>query len=242
MRFSVAGGFPQQLTDDETRARMQLYLRQPLSCLSAIVGRTSAGRTSSGAAIVVDELGDCFASGGFHADGDSLWTMHHNALRDTGQHCAKASGVSSFTEKGNPAAARATRACNLGLVPDHWYGKAGSKTLWIDFVAAAATCETYRDAAAAGEGGAAQKAAEGKLKKHGADVPSHVHFVPGAVDGFISPVISDIFRGLAKTRADRDNADDSVPWAAGTTSSWRPLRSPPRATSPASYSSVPRTR
>ena len=34
---------------------------------------------------------------------------------------------------------------------DHGYGKAGSKHLWIDFVAAAATCETYRDAAAAEE-------------------------------------------------------------------------------------------
>jgi len=81
---------------------------------------------------------------------------------------------------------------------------------WIDFVTAAATCETYRDAAAAEEGGAAQKAAEGKLNKHGANVPSLVHFVPGAVDGFISPVISDILRGLAKKRADRDNADDSA--------------------------------
>ena len=49
--------------------------------------------------------------------------MHHNALRDTGQHCAKASGISSYTEKGNPAAARATKACDLGLVPDHGYGK-----------------------------------------------------------------------------------------------------------------------
>jgi len=65
LRFFVAGGFPQQLTDDETCARMQRYLRQPLSYLSAIVGRASAGRTSSGVAILVDELGDCFASGGF---------------------------------------------------------------------------------------------------------------------------------------------------------------------------------
>ena len=50
------------------------------------------------------------------------------------------------------------------------------------------------------------------MHKHGANVPGHVHFVPGAVeaDGFISPVISDIFRGLAKKRADRDNADDSA--------------------------------
>jgi hypothetical protein len=29
-------------------------------------------------------------------------------------------------------------------------------------------------------------------------------------DGFISPVISDNFRGLAKRHADRDNADDSA--------------------------------
>ena len=95
-------------------------------------------------------------------------------------------------------------------MPDH--GKASSKHLWIDFVAAAATYETYRDAAAAEEGGAAQKAAEGKMHKHGANVPGHVHFVPGAVeaDGFISPVISDIFSGHANKRADSDNADDSA--------------------------------
>ena len=190
---------------------MQRYLRQPLACLSAIVGRTTAGRTSTGEAIVVDALGDCFASGGYHALDDTLWIMFHNSIRDCYIQCAKSAGVDARAEQGgNKDTGSAKRPGDAELRGSHGYRRAGTNWVWNDIVIASATCPSHRAAAAAVEGGAAQRAADAKHVKHDPDIPSHVTFVPLAAeaDGFLSPVFATLLRGFAKKRADRDSADD----------------------------------
>lgn len=206
-----------QLLDEQVVVRMQRYLRQPLTILEGMVGKVSLGKlAATGAPIVIDAFGDGLLSA-YHSEKDNEWNVFHNACRDSIADSARRCGVHVRTEKGRSkpgepgSKAKKRRIADVELRGAHNYAPAKDKDrIYCDWVCGSALCTTIVDKAAAEVGAAAQAAADRKHLEAQGDPPSRVFFLalPSEADGFSSSCVNALLKGFAKTRADRDHADD----------------------------------
>jgi hypothetical protein len=202
-----------QLSDEDVVTRMQRYLRQPLTVLEGMVGRPSLGKVArTGQAVIIDAFGDCFLSV-YNAKEDNEWNIFHNALRDAVADIGRRCGAHVQTEKGwrraFDAAKDQHRPADVLLRGSHNYEPAGPNDIYGDLTCVSAVADSYVSAAAVEAGAAAERAAQQKRSDVAGKVPSDGYFLPLAfeADGFTSKCVNALLFGLAKTRADRDDAD-----------------------------------